>query len=195
MVYFASGRKEANRTVRYQDEKTKTYRVLDLTSLTVDEFEQCVAPFEAAFVRYMQDWTMEGKRRTARAYTPYTNSPLPTPEDRLLFLLSYLKVAALQVAHGAMFGMVQSNANKWIHVLLPVLHQTLVDLRDVPARHLQALEQRLADLGATAPEAPASTPGASPSPFCTMAPNDPSRAPKTLMSKARVIAARKSGIR
>jgi len=26
---------------------------------------------------------MEGKPRTARAYTPYVNSPLPTPEDRL----------------------------------------------------------------------------------------------------------------
>jgi len=28
--------------------------------------------------------------------------------------------------------MSQSNANKWIHVLLPVLHQTLIDLGDVP---------------------------------------------------------------
>jgi hypothetical protein len=195
MVYFASGRKEANRTVHYQDEQTKAYRILDLTSLTVDEFEQLVPPFETAFVRYMQNWTMEGEPRTARAYTPYTNSPLPTPEDRLLFILSYLKVAALQVAHGAMFGMSQSNANKWIHVLLPVLHQTLVDRRDMPARHLQALEQRLADLGTTAPAAPASAPGASPSPFCTMAPNAPSHAPKTPMSRARVIAARKSGIR
>jgi hypothetical protein len=39
-----------------------------------------------------------------------------------------------------------SNANKWIHVLLPVLHQTLIDLGDLPARHLQALKQRLAAL-------------------------------------------------
>jgi hypothetical protein len=35
--------------------------------------------FEAAFVRHMRNWTMEGKPRRARAYTPYTNSPLPTP--------------------------------------------------------------------------------------------------------------------
>src|SRR5215207_11315296 len=125
--------------VRYQHSKTKAYRILDLTSLPTDEFEQVVRPFETAFVRYMRDWTMEGKPRTGRRYGQYTNCPVPTPEERLLFILSYLKVAALQVAHGAMFEMSQSNANKWIHVLLPTLHQTLIDLGDLPARHLVAL--------------------------------------------------------
>lgn len=175
--------------LRYQKIRSKAYRILDLTSLTVDEFEQLVPAFEAAFVRHMRDWTMEGKRRTGRRYSQYTNCPLPTPEDRLLFLLSYLKVAAVQVAHGALFEMSQSNANKWIHVLLPVLHQTLIDLGDVPARHLDALRGRLAELAAEA--ADASPTG---SPFFMMAPNDRSRAPKTTMSKARVIAARKSAI-
>lgn len=179
--------------VRYQDIKTKAYRILDLTSLTVDEFEPLVPPFEAAFVRHMRDWTMEGKPRTGRRYSQYTNCPLPTPEDRLLFILSYLKVAALQIAHGTMFNMSQSNANKWIHVLLVVLHQTLIDLGDVPARHLVALQQRLAELGSAAPQAAEAAPTASP--FFTMAPNGRSVAPKTRMSKVRVIAARKGAIR
>jgi hypothetical protein len=173
--------------LRYATEKDKAYRILDLTSLTVDEFEQLVEPFERAFVRHMREWTMEGKPRTARAYTPYTNSPLPTPEDRLLFLLSYLKLATLQVAHGALFGMSQSNANKWIHLLLVVLDQTLRDLGDSPTRHLAALQQRLAELQAS--EAGSS------SLFFTTAPNGRSPAPKIAMSKKRVIAARKSGTR
>jgi hypothetical protein len=171
--------------LRYTTEKDKAYRVLDLTGLSVDEFEQLVEPFEQAFVRHMQQWTMEGKPRNVRAYSPYANSPLPTSEDRLLFILSYLKVAALQVAHGALFGMSQSNANKWIHVLLVVLQQTLRDLDDAPARHLQAIEQRLTELQAS--EAGAS------SLFFTTARNDPLPAPKIAMSKKRVIAARKSG--
>ena len=173
--------------LRYTTEKEKAYRILDLTSLSVDEFEQLVEPFEQAFVRHMQKWTMEGKPRTARAFTPYANSPLPTPEDRLLFILSYLKVAALQVAHGALFGMSQSNANKWIHLLLVVLQQTLRDLGDAPARHLQALEQRLADLRANQTDAPTL--------FFTTAQNDQLPAPKIAMSKKRVRAARKSGTR
>src|SRR4029453_3647791 len=106
--------------LRYEDIKTKAYRILDLTSLTLDEFEQLVPPFEQAFLRHMRDWTMEGKPRTGRRFSQYTNFPLPPPQDRFLFILSYLKVAALQVAHGAMFEMSQSNANKWIHVLLLV---------------------------------------------------------------------------
>jgi hypothetical protein len=168
--------------LRYQSEKDKTNRILDLTSLTVEEFEQLVEPFERAFVRHMQHWTMEGKPRTARAYTPYANSPLPTAEDRLLFILSYLKVAALQVAHGALFGMSQSNANKWIHILLLVLHQTLNDLGDAPARHLRALQQRLVEL-----QASEATP---PTLFFTTALNGQLPALRIAMSKRQLIAAR-----
>src|SRR5262249_32343492 len=84
----ASVYKEASEMLRYQDIRTKAYRILDLTSLTAEEFEQLVPAFEAAFVRHMRDWTMEGKRRTGRRYSQYTNCPLPTPEDRLLFILS-----------------------------------------------------------------------------------------------------------
>jgi hypothetical protein len=178
--------------VRYQDIKTKAYPILDLTSLTVDEFEQLVPAFEAAFVRHMREWTMEGKPRTGRRDSQYSTCPLPIPQDRLLFILSYLKVAALQVAHGAMFEMSQSNANKRIHVLLAVLHQTLLDPDDVPARHLVALRQRLAELEGVVSETNAAQPSASP--FFTMVPNGRSLAPKTAPSKARVIAARKGAI-
>jgi hypothetical protein len=173
--------------LRYCREQTKTNRILDLTSLTVDEFEHLVTPFEAAFVRYMQDWTMEGKPRTGRAYSQYATSPLPTAADRLLFILSYVKVAALQVAHGALFGMSQSNANKWIHVLLPVLAQTLIDLGDAPARHLDALKARLTDLR---PRDPDTAPL-----LFTTAQNGQSHVPKTPLSRVRIIAARKSDIR
>ena len=173
--------------LRYATERDKATQIQNLTSLTVEQFEQLVEPFEQAFVRHMSEWTMEGKPRTARAYSPYVNSPLPTKEDRLLFLLSYLKVAALQVAHGALFGMSQSNANKWIHVLLLVLYQTLQDLGDAPARHLQALNERLTAIQA-------SERSASPLFFMT-APNGQSHAPTIALSKKRVIAARKSVIR
>src|SRR3989440_4138949 len=91
----------------------------------------------------MAAWRLDGKPRTARQFSVYKNCPLPTPEDRLLFLLTYLKTYSLQVVQGRLFGMGQSKANQWIHVLLPALLAALRTLGDAPARSLTALVQRL----------------------------------------------------
>src|SRR6266446_6195818 len=107
--------------VRCTDLQSRPTEFLDFTSLTLDEFPQLVPPFEAAYQARMAAWRMDGKPRTARRFTVYQNCPLPTPEDRLLFILVYLKTYTLQVVHGRLFGMVQGKANQWIHVLLPAL--------------------------------------------------------------------------
>jgi Helix-turn-helix of DDE superfamily endonuclease len=73
----------------------------------------------------------------------YKNCPLPTPEERLFFILTYLKTYSLQVVQGRLFGMGQSKANQWIHVLLPALLAALRTLGDASARSLTALAQRL----------------------------------------------------
>jgi len=65
-------------------------------------------------------------------YTTDNNCPLPTPEDRLVCILVYLQTYALQVVHGRLFGMGQSKANQWIHVLLGVLQTTLHGLGGCP---------------------------------------------------------------
>src|SRR6266567_183938 len=129
--------------LRFTELQSRPMAFLDFTSVTLDEFQQLVPPFEAAFHTRMAVWRMDGKPRTARRFTVYKNCPLPTPEDRLLFLLTYLKTSALQVVHGRLFGMVQGKANQWMHVLLPVLLAALRALGDAPARSLTALAQRL----------------------------------------------------
>src|SRR5438034_214239 len=83
------------------------------------------------------------KPRTARRFTVYKNCPLATLEDRLFFLLVYLKTSALPVVQGRLFGMGQSKANQWIHVLLPALLAALRPRGAAPARSLTALAQRL----------------------------------------------------
>jgi len=180
--------------LRFSTLQSRPTELLDLTSLTLDEFQFLVAPFEMAFQDYMRQWRLDGKPRTARSYTTYTNCPLPLAADRLLFILVYLKTNPLQVAHGRMFGMPQNKANQWIHVLLPVLRNSLRTLGDAPARSLVALAQRLdsalADLAAPAP-------GSSENPplFVTMVPSDASHAPKTRMNRKAAIAARRNIIR
>jgi Helix-turn-helix of DDE superfamily endonuclease len=151
----------------------------------------------------MAAWRLDGKPRTARRFTVYENCPLRTPEDRLLFILAYLKTYALQVVHGRLFGMGQSKANQWIHVLLPVLLAALRTLGDAPARSLTALAQRLgvseadaATVVAPLEEEPAPVDAgpamASASPLLPMTgPNVGSSAPKTLLNRRGVIVARK----
>jgi hypothetical protein len=192
--------------VRFTDLQSRPTEFLDFTSLTLDEFSQLVPPFEAAFQEHMAAWRLDGKPRTARRFSVYANCPLPTPEDRLFFLLTYLKTYSLQVVQGRLFGMGQSKANQWIHVRLPVLLAALRTLGDAPTRSLAALAQRLgvseADAGMvvvpleeTAAPVGAEPSGAPASPLLPMTGrNGASSAPKTLLNRPTVIAARKKTI-
>ncbi len=194
-------------SVRFTDVQARPTEFLDLTSLTLDEFQQLLPPFEAAFHAHMAAWRLDGKPRTARQFAVYKNCPLPTPEDRLFFILTYLKTYALQVVHGRLFGMGQSKANQWIHILLPALLAALRTLGDAPARSLTALAQRLGVSEADAAtvvtplaEEPApgvAVPAATPvSPLLPMTGrNGVSSAPKTLLNRPSVIAARKKTTR
>jgi DDE superfamily endonuclease len=189
--------------VRFADLQSRPTEFLDFTSLTLDEFQQLVPPFETAFQAHMAVWRLDGTPRTARQFAVYSNCPLPTPEDRLFFLLTYLKTYSLQVVQGRLFGMGQSKANQWIHVLLPVLLTALRTLGDAPARSLTALAQRLGVAEADAatvvvplaeePAPAASVPAAVPaSPLLPMTGrNDASSAPRALLNRPAVIAARK----
>ena len=190
--------------VRFSEVQSRPTEFLDLTSLTPDEFEQLIPPFEAAFQAHMAQWRLDGKPRTARQFAVYKNCPLPTAQDRLFFLLTYLKTYSLQVVQGRLFGMSQSKANQWIHILLPALQAALCSLGDTPARSLSALAQRLGVSEAEAamvatplaeapvPVAEVSGPAASVSPLLPMtAPSGASSAPKTLLNRPIVIAARK----
>lgn len=97
--------------IRFTEVQSRPMEFLDLTSLTLEEFEQLVPPFETAFQAHMALWCFDGTPRTARQFAVYKTCPLPTPQDRLFFLLTYLKTYSLRVVQGRLFGMSQSKAN------------------------------------------------------------------------------------
>src|SRR5262249_48739384 len=121
--------------------------------------------------------------------------PLPTPEDRLFFILTYLKTYSLQVVQGRLFGMGQAKATQWIPILLPVLLPALRAPADPPPPSLTALARR--PVSAEAPAATVVTPPAEEAPPVTAAPaaalvspllpmtapNGASSAPKTLLHR------------
>ena len=58
-------------SVRFTELQSRPMEFLDFTSVTLDEFQQLVPPFETAFECPMGAWRMDGKPRTARRFTVY----------------------------------------------------------------------------------------------------------------------------
>jgi truncated hemoglobin YjbI len=158
-----------------------------MTGLTEEEFTALLPHFEHALGAYLQDRTIDGQPRTSRRYSSYDNCPLPTIADKQLFILTYVKQNPIQEVQGQLFGMSQSNANKWIHLLHAVLNQALAHQELLPARNADDLAMMLAAKR---------TEGVPLSPlFGMMVLSDRSTAPPTPRTNRNTTAARRSVIR
>lgn len=111
-----------------------------LTGYMLEEFHALLPAFVNNFLAYVQAYTLEGKERQKRRYVTYKNTPLPTMEDKLLFILMYLRKATTQDIFGEVFGMPQSVVNKWVHLLHPCLNRALAELGEIPARTASELQ-------------------------------------------------------
>jgi hypothetical protein len=118
----------------------KPKRFHALTGYTLKEFNALLPAFATCFLEHVQQYTLEGKKRQKRPYTSYKNSPLRTMEDKLVFILMYLRKATTQDIFGEVFGMPQPVVNKWVHILHPCLNQALKVLGAIPARTMLDLQ-------------------------------------------------------
>ena len=126
----------------YRDIAEEESRVVAMTGLKRSEFAALGARFEVCWQRRMQRMTLENTPRD-RAYKPRKNSVLATGDDRLFFVLSYMKLNPLQEAHGASFGMHQPKVCVWLRHLLAVLEEALSAEQVLPSRTNAALQTRL----------------------------------------------------
>jgi Helix-turn-helix of DDE superfamily endonuclease len=172
---------------RYEEVTQRAGSVRALTGLTEAECQALLPLFEQAFVTSMHDRTIDGPPRTSRRDSTYGSCPLPTMADKWRFMLTYVKQNPIQEVQGQLFGMSQSHANKWIHVLHPVLNQALADQERLPARTADALSAMLA-------KQPAEGPSTAPL-VGMMAPNVRFSAPEILRSRKNIIVARRSATR
>jgi len=123
----------------YNELSRNPVKFLAMTGYTVEEFLALLPHFRAQFEAAMKAKTLDDKPRLKRHYTDYRNSPLPTIEDKLLFILVYLKQGTIQEVHASLFGMHQPDANQWIHLLHPLLNQTLAVQGELPVRKAEDL--------------------------------------------------------
>ena len=75
--------------LRFTELQSRPMEFLDFTSLTLDEFQQLVPPFEAAFHARMAAWRMDGKPRTARRFAVYKKDPQEGTCDKTSFALPH----------------------------------------------------------------------------------------------------------
>lgn len=109
-----------------------------LTGLTRAEFEHLVPAFAGALqTQAAATWQGRLRRRQAgggrRGY-------LPTPQERLLFILVYVRLYPIQELQALLFGVSQPQAHYWIHTLLPVLRTALGRECALPARPAASME-------------------------------------------------------
>jgi len=120
--------------LEYRDAKRNRQRLLALTGLTVKEFKALLPFFITAYEqRYEGKKTLSGKKRK-RLVGGGRRGGLKPPEQKLLFILVYLKTYPLQVVMGEMFELTQAGANQWIHRLLPVVQEALDKMGAKPER-------------------------------------------------------------
>jgi DDE superfamily endonuclease/Helix-turn-helix of DDE superfamily endonuclease len=126
-------------------------RFLSLCGVPVEDFLTLLPTFEIEFENYMRYKTFNKKRRLNK-YTQKKKGILETIEDKLFFILCYMKNNLTQEFCGACFGMEQEMANKWIHTLLPIAQKSLSlyapaerieDLSPTPLIIIDATERRI----------------------------------------------------
>lgn len=123
----------------YDQVKERSKLLLAMTSVTQVEFEKLLVDFHKAWEIYVQQEYMarEGRQRHYGGGRP--EATLISIEDKLLFILYYIKVYPLQEILAFAFGMAQSTAHEWIHILSEVLKKALDDGDHIPERSPQEL--------------------------------------------------------
>lgn len=133
----------AMKALRYTDLASNEKALLAHTGLKVAEFSELCRFFDDVWQRYSRAYTLEGKPRS-RQNKGRKNSSLPTSEDKLLFVLYYLKTNPLQEVMASAFAMRQPKVSFWLGRLLPMLEQALARVAALPERQTERLARAVA---------------------------------------------------
>ncbi len=114
----------------YDQIKENPKVLLSFTGLIRAEFEELLIAFSSAW--YKSEKKRIKKQNRQRKPGGGHKAKVITMENRLLFILFYLKTYPIQEVQAFMFSMSQGQANKWIHRLAEVLQIALADLTYSP---------------------------------------------------------------
>jgi hypothetical protein len=118
----------------YQKWLKNPVRFIAMTGYSIEQFSGLLPYFDKAHQQYFSRHDLRGKKKKElRKFVIYSNSPLPTVEDRLAFILSFKKLNPIQEQQADCFNMTQKQCNEFIHSLTMVLEEALTDTCVMPA--------------------------------------------------------------
>jgi len=129
-----------------QEQKQHPATFLALTSLTLAEFDYLLEHFTLLWEKYYKHHTLEGKKRILPAFTEHGNALLKGTDQKLFFLLVYMKNNPLQTFQAASFCVSQAKVSKIYRILLAVLDDALARLKLSPCRDSASLKEALSKL-------------------------------------------------
>jgi hypothetical protein len=101
--------------------------------------------FEAEWDKFYKFHTLEGKKRKLPVFKEHRGSSLYGTEQKLFFLLVYMKNNSLQTFQAASFGVSQGKVSTIYRILLSVLAATLKKMRLCPCRDGMMLGKMLCE--------------------------------------------------
>ena len=122
--------------MKYEEARKKPRVFQQLTGMTTEEFDKLKGAFEAAYEE-------EERQRGKPGSTAGRKAVLRTSEDKLFFLLFYLRHYPVQEVLAFLFGISQGQANHWIHRLTPVLKKALAAAKELPGRTADEVKGRM----------------------------------------------------
>src|SRR3954453_16812940 len=127
--------------LNFQTIRTRPRIFQQLTGLTLAAFETLLADFERAY-------DDDRQRRDRPRPTPRRRRPgggakgaLPTPADKLVFLLFYLRQYPTQEVLAFLFGFSRRQACQWSHRLTPIVNRAPRNERQPRARQPAPLQE------------------------------------------------------
>ena len=128
----------------YQKWLKNPLRFVAMTGYSNERFSMLLPYFDKAHQQYFSRHDLRGKKKKElRRFVIYSNSPLPTVEDRLVFILSFKKLNPIQQQHADWFDMTQKQCNEFIHSLTMVLEDALREACVMPAATAQQFAGQL----------------------------------------------------
>lgn len=127
----------------YEDVKQHPEVLLAITSLREPEFKELIPYFQKAWDEYVQQSYIDRLDRKRKFGGGNLESKIASIEDKLLFILYYVKIYPLQEIIAYEFEITQSTSNRLIHILTTVLKNALNNGGHLPERDPHNLEADL----------------------------------------------------